>query len=221
MIWFNDWIEMYCRSTGAPPNVKDMLLTNESIIVEHWGSTPEELNEITTRLIASGRVPTFANEHISTLGRELMALRGEREKTNQPTPGDFDDSCSACGGTGLAIVPVRACIWNGKLIVHRALKRVVFGAVICDRPMCNAGQRTRDHEQRRNKNGKAGLARLSQCERDMGGIDLPSMTRDYERDKAQRARISDGSSATQRWKEFKKMYPRVAMHMEKAQKEQS
>jgi hypothetical protein len=210
MSWFREWVKTYCTATGADDRTAQALLADERIVVDHWGACLEELGEIGTRLVASGRVPNFAAEHIRAIGKELIVLRNERDRVDRPAPGNFDDTCSACGGVGLAIIPVRSCVWNGRLVLHREHKRVVFGGVLCDRPGCRAGRHAQDLEQRRDKGKKSALARLSQCERELGGIDLPELTREYEREKSRRCRMADGSSDTVRTLEFRGMYPRIA-----------
>lgn len=206
MNWFLDWVDVYCTATGADQRAAEALRANASVVVEHWRATIEELGEVATRLVASGRTPKFANEHLDALGRELVALRKERATAERPTPGDFDSECAACGGSGFAVVPVRACVWQGRLVLHKMHKRVVTCAVLCDRTGCTAGERARDCEHRR-RDDKPRRPTLSQCEH-AAGVDLAGMTRLFEREVAKRAR--DGGSESERFAAFAGAYPRIA-----------
>jgi hypothetical protein len=103
MSWFPNWVDMYCTATGAGQWTKDALLADESIVIGTWKATPEELGEVTSRLIARAKVPDKTSEHIKALGLGLIALRDERKvaansQTNGHSPGC---DCPVCyGGEG-------------------------------------------------------------------------------------------------------------------------
>jgi hypothetical protein len=103
MSWFPGWVEIYRTATGADQRTVAALLADEAIVLGTWKATPEELGEVTTRLIARCQVPSFAPDHIKALGRGLLALREERaaaRKVEQQRVADC--GCAACNG-GVAV----------------------------------------------------------------------------------------------------------------------
>lgn len=185
--WYPDWVRLHCVATAADASAAKALLSEpvRFVLLAHGGATAEELGEVTVRLVASG-VPKFANEHSDAVGRELNELRVERARGNvSHAPGDDPPDCPACGGTGFAVVPVRKCVWQGRLVLHPDSRRVVTGAVLCDRPGCEAGRVARQKElalpaERRR-------ATLDRAER-AAGCDLVALLRAWEREQARLAR---------------------------------
>jgi hypothetical protein len=194
--WYTEWVRDHCTATGADASAARALLSEfvRGVLLDSGRTTPGELGEVTVRLLARRETPKFANEHSDAVGRELVRLREERRIALLGPPvaaaGDFAPDCPACGGSGLAVIPVRACVWDGRLVLHPDLKRVVTGAVICDRPGCPAGERVWQAEGLRKLDERSPRRpKLSQCERAVGGIDLPALVRDHERERAAAARV--------------------------------
>jgi hypothetical protein len=192
--WFDEWVILYCEATAAGGEVAAALLANRAVILDPpWSATQAELGEITARLVRECRVPKFPNEHTDAIGNELRAVRDERRHAAIPpvghAPGDFAPDCPACGGSGLAVVPLRACVLDGRVVLNPRTGRVDTGAVLCDRPGCLAGERVQaDEGLRKLDDRRPRRPRLSQCERAVGGRDLPAMLREYERAAAVAAR---------------------------------
>jgi len=192
--WFDVWAEQHCEATAAGAEAYRAIVANREIITgPAWATDRAELEEVTLRLVREMRVPKFANEHTDAIGLELIRLREERKLAALGPPvapaGDFAPDCPACGGSGLAVIPLRVCVWDGRLVLHPALKRVVTGAVICDRDGCPAGDRVLASEGLRKLDDRTPRRpRLSQCEREVGGVDLPRLLRDYEHAEAETAR---------------------------------
>jgi hypothetical protein len=104
-----------------------------------------------------------------------------------------DWHCQTCGNTGLVVIPVRECVWQRRLILHPALRRVVTGAVICDRPGCSAGAKLytaqqRDESADTKRHGK--LVTLSKCEA-LANCDLPALLAEYEAAQVAKARAEN------------------------------
>lgn len=187
MSWFPEWVDIYCQATAADDRTAAALKANESVFVGEWAATLEELGECASRLVRDRRVPKFANEHSDALGNELHHLRVERTTDTRPDSATEDfEECDACGGSGLVVVPVRACVWQRRLVLHKQFKRVITGAVLCDRSGCNAGKRSRDAEPRI-RGDKPHRPTLTQAER-VCGCDLVAMMQDYDREMGRRAR---------------------------------
>jgi hypothetical protein len=192
--WFSGWVKLHVQATGADAVTVRVLLANRLLILDPpWSATQAELGECTARLVRECRTPKFPNEHTDAVGKELARLREERRQAllGPPlaAPGDFAPDCPACGGSGLATIPVRACVWDGRLVLHPTLRRVLTGAVLCDRPGCAAGERAQAAEGLRKLDDRLPRRpRLSQCERAVGGIDLPELLREEERRRAEEAR---------------------------------
>lgn len=188
--WFKGWVKLHVQATGADAATARALLANRAIILDPpWSATQAELGEITARLVRERRVPKFANEHTDAIGNELRGVRSEARPATLPPPGDFAPDCPACGGSGLATIPIRACVMGGRIVLNPKTQRVDTGAVLCDRPGCLPGQRAVDDEGRRPLDErKPRRPKLSQCERAVGGIDLPQLLREYEHETARRAR---------------------------------
>ena len=196
--WFGWWVSVYVKATGAGADVAALLVENEGVILSRWHATREELDECADRLIAGGRVPRWPNEHTNALHAELVRLREERASEGRAAPpGDFPPDCDACGGSGLATVPVRACVWQGRLILHPELKRVLTGAVLCDRHGCEAGRVARERESAR-KDNKPRRPTLARAER-AAGCDLVRLLRDHERQEAERSRRELRDRGEQPW----------------------
>jgi hypothetical protein len=194
--WFAGWVKLHCVSTAAGPDAARALLANRDNFVDLWRATPGELGEVTFRLRGSFRTPKFASDHADAVGLELVRLREERALAGRVAPnGDFAPSCEACGGSGLATIPVRACVWEGRLVLHREYGKVLTGAVLCDRPGCLAGQAAREKESA--AKGRPPRPTLSACCR-QAGCDLVALLRGHERDLARRARES-GASGAEDW----------------------
>lgn len=191
--WFDEWVETYIQTTGADARTREALLTARAVITGPvWHATLGELGECVVRLISGMRVPKFPNEHTDAIGLELMRLREERSKKNRAAPaGDFPDDCQACGGSGLAVIPIKACVWERRIVLVSG--RVITGAVLCDRPGCKAGMIAREKEQARSDN-RPNRPTLSQAEKHHG-CDLVQLLRDYEREQARRARGGGDSVA--------------------------
>lgn len=184
--WFDWWVSVYVKETGSPAEVADLLVENQEVILGHWRATRAELDECADRLIRDGRVPRWLNEHTNALHRELKALREEAARVARaaaPVPAD----CPACGGSGLAVVPLRACVWEGRLVLHPDFRRVVTGAVVCDRPGCVAGERQQLAERCRKTDRPRPT--LSAQER-LCRADLVRLLAGFDRDRARRARGS-------------------------------
>lgn len=189
--WYPGWVKAHCTATGGDARTRDALLSPlvRDVLLDSGRTTPGELGEVTVRLLARHETPQFPAQHADAIGNELVRLREERRAVVVPPPGDFAPDCPACGGSGLAVIPVRACVLRGTLILHPEHKRVVTVAVLCDRPGCLPGQRAVDDEGRRPLDErKPRRVKLSQCERAAGGVDLPQLLREYEHETARRAR---------------------------------
>lgn len=192
--WYVEWAELHCQATGADNAALRALLSEpvRAVLVAQGGATAEELGSVTVRLLARHDTPKFANEHADAVGAELVRLREERRVALLPGPvapaGDFAPDCDACGGSGMAVVPVRACVFERRLVLHPELKMVVTGAVLCDRPGCEAGEAARQRERHRtdNKPRRPALSRVSGAL----GCDPVALLRGYEREEAGRARRS-------------------------------
>ncbi len=191
--WFDGWVELHCEATAAGVDAARALLANRSLILgAAWHANQSELGEVTARLVAGCRVPKFANEHTDAIGKELVRLREERSHDNRAAPaGDFAADCPACGGSGLAVIPVRSCVWDRRLVLQHG--RIITGAVLCDRPGCEAGRITREKETALADGRRRPT--LSACERLMG-CDLVALLREYERDMAAKARRGLGDTGT-------------------------
>lgn len=192
--WYVEWAELHCQATGADNAALRALLSEpvRAVLVTQGSATPEELGQVTVRLLARHDTPRFANEHSDAVGAELVRLREERRAALLPGPvapaGDFAPDCDACGGSGLVSVPVRACVWQGRLVLHPDVRMVVTGAVLCDRPGCVAGAAARERERHRTDN-KPRRPTLAQVSRVLG-CDPVALLRGYEREQAGRARRS-------------------------------
>jgi hypothetical protein len=206
---FDSWCAYHVRATGADDKTLETLITDQSIIAgEAWGATAEELTAVTNGLIARCKVPRFPNEHISAVGIELMRLRDERNARDRQQRQQSDpEECAACDGTGFATIPTRACVWNGEIQCLIGTSRVSTGAVLCDRPGCAAGRRTRDSESRRTDDRPRQMI-LSKAESIAGVRDLPGLLREYERNRA--AAIRGKQTDAERVAEFAKTYPELA-----------
>ena len=174
MDWFIAWAEEHCEATGGGAETMRVLLANRHIITgPPWSATRDELAEVSARLVRECRVPRWPNEHTDAIGRELRLLRAAAAVS------EVAADCPACGGSGYAIVPVAACVWEGQVILHPTHKRLITGAVLCDRPGCEAGERAIAAERAR-LDKKPHRPRLSLVERTVAGRDLPAMLRVIE-----------------------------------------
>ena len=153
--WYAEWAGLHCDATGADAAAARSLLSDPvyAVLVVQGGATPEELGQVTVRLLARHDTPRFASEHADAVGAELVRLREERRLSLLPGPvapaGDFAPDCDDCGGSGLVVVPVRACVFERRLVLHPELRRILTGAVLCDRPGCVAGEAVRERERHR------------------------------------------------------------------------
>lgn len=199
--WFLAWSRWYVEATGADANAAKAVLANREVIVGVWGATDAELRDATLRLVAAGKVPSFANEHTNALFVQLLALRAEansaaaaqRREAVEAAP-----ACPLCGGSGWVSVPHPRCVWDGRLVCYPGTNGVVTVAVLCDLPDCAAGFAARDAEDRRVREleGKD-EARLRRQPRrptygrvvsHFRGLDVAELLREYERDRAERSR---------------------------------
>ena len=188
--WYAGWVRNHVTATGADAAAARALLSDvvRTVLVTNGKATPGELGEVTVRLIARRDTPKFANEHSDAVGAELVRLRAERRLAAAGPPvatnGDFAPDCPACGGSGLAVVPVRACVWERRLVLHPQLKRIVTGAVLCDR--CPAGEAAITKERHRTDK-KDRRPTLTQVARVLG-CDPVALLRAFEREQAEYAR---------------------------------
>jgi hypothetical protein len=192
--WFAGWVKLHCVATGADAAAARTLLANRDLMTGHWRATAAELGEVTTRLVAGMRVPKFANEHTDAVGGELHHLRQERASLARPAPpGDFPPACRACGGSGLATVPLvdprrpsRSFVEGRRLVLAMGYKAVPTMAAVCDEPGCVAGPRVKGR----------GMYVLSWLNAHYG-CDLVGLLREHERGQARAARtrpaFRDGS----------------------------
>ena len=192
--WYVEWAELHCQATGADNAALRALLSEpvRAVLVAQGGATAEELGAVTVRLLARHDTPRFASEHGDAVGAELVRLREDRRLALLPGPvapaGDFAPDCDDCGGSGLVVVPVRACVFERRLVLHPELRRILTGAVLCDRPGCVAGEAVRERERHRldKKPRRPTLAQVSR----VLGCDPVALLRGYEREQAERARRS-------------------------------
>lgn len=132
--WFDGWIEHHCDATAAGADAMRMLMLARSAFVEDWDASEIELRECTRRLIAGMRVPKFANEHSDAIGRELIAMRKERDRESVQRSVDRAEVCHQCDGLGWVEVPHPKCVFNGQLALHPDAKRIVTVSVMCECP---------------------------------------------------------------------------------------
>lgn len=151
MDWFLGWVDSHCSITAAPDGTRAALLGSREAFVDRWRATAGELAECTMRLVVGARVPKWANEHSNAVGAELNELRHERHRTAAAEGRQSPGACDLCGGYGQVVVPVRDCVQGGRLVGHRDYfpRRIVTGAVLCDRPGCRKGQELREANSRR------------------------------------------------------------------------
>ena len=201
--WYPEWVSRHCDATGADAAAARALLSEPvyEVLVSNGRATPGELGEVTVRLLARHGTPKFANEHADAVGLELVRLREDRRRAALPppaaAPGDAPPDCPACGGSGLATVPLPACVRVERaggadvafIVPHPEYRRVLTGAVLCDRPGCAAGEVVVARERHR-ADKKPRRPTLTQAERAAGGADLPALLREYERRQAARCRAS-------------------------------
>lgn len=176
---FEGWVALHRAATGASDDAERSLVENRATFAA-WAATPGELGECTHRLMVGLRVPRFANEHVQAVGRELLALRAERDAFARPDHSDEyyeTPRCPLCGGDGLVTVPLPKCVWQGRLVCFPGTRVVRSGPVLCDEPQCVKGRKVRDEEGKRDKPRPTYTA---YCRR-FGGIDLAGMQRQYER----------------------------------------
>ncbi len=154
-MWFQDGAALYCRATGANAMVQNVVVGAKFQLVTELRATPAELGEVVSRLISGARVPQFPNEVTNAIVTELRDLREQRARRARPDAADAQHapraaSCLLCGDTGLVTVPHRWCIWDRRISCgRRTQNQFRYGAVLCDRPGCEPGQRARDDESRR------------------------------------------------------------------------
>lgn len=183
---FAVWVEHHGRATGSV-TVGATLHANRETILGHWRATVYELLEATHRLVAGGRVPNWPAEHVNAIRAEVLAYRAEQAEGDRAAPaGDFAPDCPACGGSGIATVPHRRCVWQRRIVMHPEVGMVVTAGVLCDRDGCEAGRIARDKEGQR-KDDKFRRATLSQAER-FHGCDLVELLRAHEREQARLSR---------------------------------
>lgn len=201
--WYVEWVELHCEATGADNTTLKALLSPlvYAVLAGDGGATPEELGQVTVRLLARHETPKFANEHADAVGLELVRLREDRRAALLPAPvaaaGDFAPDCDACGGSGLVVVPVLACVRGGRLYLHRDSGRVVTGAVLCDRTGCSAGFAARERERHRT-DSRPRRPTLTQADR-VAGCDLLQLHREFERQQAARRASAAPAAAGEHW----------------------
>jgi hypothetical protein len=221
---FNQWLSYHLLATGSQSkaDVADSLLANQDIIAgPTWGASLVELMECSRRLVATCRVPGFADEHLKAVGLELIALRKDASRAasefRRPIPNG--PKCPTCDGDGWVTVPLVRCVWHGQLVTYRDRDGldhgyVPTGAVTCDD--CDAGRRERDIEADRvNKmrakfSGATGRPTYTQYTALVNGADGVALLKEHER---QRRAVNVGDEIPGSF--FKEFCPRLwAMHAE-------
>lgn len=196
---FDGWVALHCEATAASAEAAASLLTSRAVFVADWSATAAELGECTRRMLRNLRVPKWANEHAEAVGRELMALRRERDARPQV---DFSAGapepprCPLCGGSGLVAVPHPLCVLRPHdgppaLGHYPGTRMVVTGAVLCDAPDCEPGRDARHREAKRDRPRLA----LNRYLAALGHVDAVGMLRQFERDQAAACRRAGGRRA--------------------------
>lgn len=182
------WVAQHVEACGADERAAAALLSDavREVLCHGGRTTQAELVECTARLIRSRATPKFANEHGDAVGLELVRLREERRAAALPppvaAPGDFAPDCPACGGTGLATVPLvdprrpeRDFVAGRRLVLAMGYRTVLAMCCLCDEPGCEAGRLARSRDARR-------MYTLSWLNSHYG-CDLVRLLREYERER--------------------------------------
>ncbi len=207
-IGFNYWVAEYCTAAGAAEGTAEMLLSSEEVFRVTHRVTLEELETIRARLVAAAAVPQFKSEHTNALLRELRALRAERRERRGQVQ---RPQCPACGGSGIAIIPIPACVKYGRAVRHQHWGRVITVAALCDRPECAAGADARSKAGTDARGRK--MKSLGEYE-DVAGCNLVDVMRQHEQDEAWEARGRRERPPV----EVAELYPELAEILARTQK---
>lgn len=186
---FSQGIDHYARRTvRAPPSPTRS--ANYGAIGQT--ATLRELDEVATRLVASGRVPKWPDEHLRAIVAELDALRAEDAAKRRPVRDQSE--CVLCGGTGLVIVPHPCCVWRGQIRPYYSprtktrYRSVIPVSVLC---CCPAGDRAKQANRKyAEERNRSALMTIDSYTRRIGGHDGIALMREWESRQARLARAA-------------------------------
>lgn len=202
--WFAEWVAQHLLATAADQRAADALELARDVLCAGLRASFVELSHCTLRLIETGRVPKFANEHTNAIVRELAAMRTEADAVRAAPvhrAGDFGAACPWCGGTNGAVsVPVRANWWQGRVVPAKHFgacsyptPRVLTCGVLCDRPGCDEGARACAAEQRLDPAKRRPTLSAFAHRVGLSAEQVLAAVREYDRAEGQRARRAGGA----------------------------